>query len=229
VKRLILSGTLLISSAWGHDPITTNLTWSKEISRLIYQHCASCHRPDGRAMSLLTYEDARPWAKAIRDEVLNRRMPPWDPVKGVGQFRDDPSLSQPEMDLLVSWVEGGAPEGNPIYLPSQAPSKGPVTDPGGYGIKLRESTTLTAPMTLVGIRAEGPMELSAILPDRSVHHLIWIAEFRPQWNRTYVLRTPLKLPRGTRIVLTGKGVELVGNRSLTVAAPTGAPRLRSSH
>jgi len=83
VKRLILSGALLLSSAWAHDPITTNLTWSKEISRLIYQHCASCHRPDGRAMSLLTYEEARPWAKAIRDEVLNRRMPPWDPVKGV--------------------------------------------------------------------------------------------------------------------------------------------------
>ena len=164
-------------------------------------------------MSLLTYEEARPWAKAIRDEVLNRRMPPWDPVKGVGQFRNDLSLSQPEMDLLVSWVEGGAPEGNPIYLPSQVPSKVAATDPGGHGIKLRESTTLTAPMTLAGIRPEGPLELSAILPDRSVHHLIWIAEFRPQWNRTYVLRTPLKLPRGTRIVLTGKGVELVGKRS----------------
>jgi len=166
-------------------------------------------------MSLLTYEEARPWAKAIRDEVLNRRMPPWDPVKGVGQFRNDLSLSQPEMDLLVSWVEGGAPEGNPIYLPSQVPSKVAATDPGGHGIKLRESTTLTAPMTLAGIRPEGPLELSAILPDRSVHHLIWIAEFRPQWNRTYVLRTPLKLPRGTRIVLTGKGVELVGHYLLS--------------
>ena len=71
-------------------------------------------------MPLLTYEQARPWAKAIRDEVLNRRMPPWDAVKGVGQFRDDPSLTQPEMDLLVSWVEGGAPEGNPVYLPESA-------------------------------------------------------------------------------------------------------------
>jgi hypothetical protein len=209
VKRLILSGALLISSAWAHDPITTNLTWSKEISRLIYQHCASCHRPDGRAMSLLTYEEARPWAKAIRDEVLNRRMPPWDPVKGVGQFRDDPSLSQPEMDLLVSWVEGGAPEGNPIYLPAQTPLKEAATDPGGHGIELRESTTLRAPLVLTGIRAEGPLELSAILPDGSVQHLIWITEFRPQWNRTYVLRTPLKLPRGSRIVLTGSGVELV--------------------
>jgi hypothetical protein len=210
VKRLIVSGTLLLSSAWAHDPITTNLTWSKEISRLVYQHCVSCHRPNGRVMSLLTYEEARPWAKAIRDEVLNRRMPPWDAVKGVGQFRDDPSLSQPEMDLLVSWVEGGAPEGNPIYLPPRAPRNEPVPDPGGQGIELRESTTLTAPMTLTGIRPEGPLELSAILPDRSVHHLIWIPDFRAQRNRTYLLRTPLKLPRGTRIVLAGKGVELMG-------------------
>ena len=70
-------------------------------------------------MPLTTYADARPWAKAIRDEVLNRRMPPWDAVKGVGEFRDDPSLSQPEMDLFVNWVEGGAPEGDEIYLPPE--------------------------------------------------------------------------------------------------------------
>ena len=162
-------------------------------------------------MSLLTYEEARPWAKAMRDEVLNRRMPPWDPVKGVGQFRDDPSLSQPEMDLLVSWVEGGAPEGNPIYLPAQAPSKEPATDPGGQGIELRESTTLTAPMTLTGIRPEGPLELSAILPDRSVHHLIWIRGFPAGVESDLLLRTPLKLPRGSRIVLAGKGAQLMGD------------------
>jgi hypothetical protein len=160
-------------------------------------------------MSLLTYEDARPWAKAIRDEVLNRRMPPWDAVKGVGQFRDDPSLSQPEMDLLVSWVEGGAPEGNPIYLPPRGPAADPVTEAGGPVITLRQSTTLTSPMTLTGVRPEGPLELSAILPGGSVHHLIWIPVFRPEWNRTYYLRSPLRLPKGTKIVLSGKGVELM--------------------
>ena len=72
-----------------HDLITTPLTWSKEISRVVYQHCAGCHREAGSAFPLITYQDARPWAKAIRDEVLNRRMPPWDAVKGVGEFRGD--------------------------------------------------------------------------------------------------------------------------------------------
>jgi hypothetical protein len=73
-------------------------------------------------MSLLTYEEARPWAKAIRDEVTSRRMPPWGAVAGIGDFADDPSLSTPEIDLLVAWVEGGAPEGDPVYLPHRMPA-----------------------------------------------------------------------------------------------------------
>src|SRR5205085_5816018 len=131
-----------------HDPITTNLTWSKEISRVVYEHCAACHREDGRAFSLMTYEAARPWAKAIRDEVLNRRMPPWDAVKGVGEFRDDPSLSLPEMDLIVNWVEGGAPEGNPAYIPPQPKPDTPPVEPPRQGIDLRQSMTLAVPFTL---------------------------------------------------------------------------------
>src|SRR3954454_388330 len=86
---------------WGHDPITTKLTWTQEISRLVYKHCASCHREGGAAMNLTTYAEARPWAKAIRDEVLTRRMPPWGPVKGVGHFAEDPSLSLPEIEMFV--------------------------------------------------------------------------------------------------------------------------------
>src|SRR4051812_31071907 len=184
---------LTLAAAFAHDPITTNLTWSKEISRVVYQHCAACHRPGGRAMSLVTYEEARPWAKAIRDEVLNRRMPPWDAVKGVGEFRDDPSLSLPEMDLIVAWVEGGAPEGNPVYLPSR-PTAADVSsnaDPG-TGIELRESITLRAPMTLTGIRPSGAGEVAALLPDGRVQRLLWIRTFRPEWNRTYWMRSVVR-------------------------------------
>ena len=111
---------LAAPAASAHDTITTKLLWTQEISRIVNRHCVSCHREGGAAMSLATYEDARPWAKAIRDEVLARRMPPWGAVKGVGEFRGDPSLSQIEIDMIVNWVEGGAPKGDEVYLPAGA-------------------------------------------------------------------------------------------------------------
>ena len=66
----------------------------------------------------MTYDEARPWAKAMREEVLERRMPPWGAVEGVGAFRENPSLTPLEIEILVSWVEGGAPEGDAVYLPA---------------------------------------------------------------------------------------------------------------
>ncbi|MGA2594944.1 MAG: cytochrome c, partial [Bryobacteraceae bacterium] len=105
----------LLPLAFAHDVISTKLLWTQEISRIVYQRCANCHREGGSAMSLMTYEEARPWAKAIRDEVISRRMPPWGAVKGVGEFRGDPSLSQIEIDMIVNWVEGGAPKGDEAY------------------------------------------------------------------------------------------------------------------
>jgi hypothetical protein len=195
------SGLLLLSAAsFAHDVISTNLTWTREVSRIVYHRCAACHSPGGSAMSLLNYEEARPWAKAIRDEVLARRMPPWDAVKGVGDFRDDQSLSQPEMDVLVAWVEGGAPEGNPIYLP-EAPLGGPARRPTPRGIGLSHSLTLDRPMTLTGIQPEGALEIAALLPDQSVERLIWVREFHPKWKRAYFFREPVQLPRGTQLLL----------------------------
>jgi len=208
VIRSVILGAAVAIAAQAHDPITTNLTWSKEISRVVYQHCAGCHRPGGRAMSLLTYEDARPWAKAIRDEVLNRRMPPWDAVKGVGEFRGDPSLSQPEMDLLVSWVEGGAPEGNPIYLPPAAriPDEAAKAAPGITVV--RATLEVKTAMTLHAITPSGAVEIVASLPGGAVKRLLWVRDFRPEWNRTYVLRTPLRLPVGSKLLVYGAPVRM---------------------
>ena len=201
--RLARAGGLLLLSAasFAHDVISTNLTWTREISRIVYHRCAACHRPGGSAMSLLSYADARPWAKAMRDEVLARRMPPWDAVKGVGDFRDDQSLSQPEMDVLVGWVEGGAPDGNPIYLPD-APRTEPAKAPAHHGgLELRQSITLDRDLVLTGIQPEGPIEVAASLPDQSVQRLIWVREFHPKWKRAYYFREPVQLPRGTRLLV----------------------------
>ena len=96
-----------------HDVITTKLTWNREISRIVTLRCAVCHRPGGRAFSLMTYAEARPWAVAIKEEVLSRRMPPWGAVKGFGDFRNDQGLTSEQIEWITAWVGGGVPEGEP--------------------------------------------------------------------------------------------------------------------
>src|SRR5213079_1453424 len=109
--RLLIAAALISVHASGHDVITTPITFSREISRVFYRHCVTCHRQGGSAFSLATYEEARPWAKAIEEEVLERRMPPWGAVKGFGDFQDDQALTQEDISVFADWVEGGAPEG----------------------------------------------------------------------------------------------------------------------
>ena len=201
---------LLVCSAraFAHDPITTNLTWTREISRIVYQRCANCHHSGGRAFPLVSYDDVRPWAKGIRDEVLSRRMPPWDAVRGVGDFRDDNSLSLPEMDLIVNWVEGGAPEGDPSYLPPQPRNSTAAAERApANGKEFRGETVLSASLMLAGIRPSGRVEITAQLPGGEVRRLLWVRNFRPEWNRIYWLRVPQKLPAGTRILITGEAVQ----------------------
>ena len=101
-----------------HEPITTKVRFNKELIRILQRNCLSCHHPGGIAFSLATYDEARPWAKAIKEEVLEKRMPPWRAVKGYGEFRNAPSLTQRDIDLIVNWVEGGAPKGDDKDLPA---------------------------------------------------------------------------------------------------------------
>lgn len=208
-KALGRSVLLLVCSAllFAHDPITTKLTWTQEVSRIVYKRCASCHQAGGTAMSLTTYADARPWAKAIRDEVTSRRMPPWGAVPGVGDFKDDPSLTGPEIDMLVAWVEGGAPEGDPAYLPHRVPpaaKTAAITSTGGTKtITVNRELTMGAAAKLVAIKPSGPVEVWAVLPDRSVKRLIWIRDYPKTSNRTYVLMEAAALPAGTRVRVAG--------------------------
>lgn len=101
-----------------HEPITTKVRFNKELVRILQRNCLGCHHPGGIAFSLATYDEARPWAKAIKEEVLEKRMPPWHVVKGYGDFRNAPSLAQRDIDLIVNWVEGGAPKGDDQDLPA---------------------------------------------------------------------------------------------------------------
>ena len=104
--------------AVAHEPITTKVRFNKEVIRVLQRSCLGCHHPGGIAMSLATYEEARPWAKAIKEELLEKRMPPWHAVRGYGEFRNAPSLTQRDVDMIVNWVEGGAPRGDEKDLPA---------------------------------------------------------------------------------------------------------------
>jgi hypothetical protein len=113
-----VSITLWPRATSAHEPITTKVRFNKEVVRILQRSCLGCHRPGGIAMSLATYEEARPWAKAIKEEMLEKRMPPWRAVKGFGEFRNTPPLAQREIDLIVNWIEGGAPKGDDKDLPA---------------------------------------------------------------------------------------------------------------
>jgi hypothetical protein len=89
------------------------VTFDRDVLPILQKRCQSCHRPGQLApMSLLTFQDARPWAKAIRTVVASRKMPPWLADPRYGHFANDPSLRQTEIDTIVNWANGGAPEGD---------------------------------------------------------------------------------------------------------------------
>lgn len=95
-----------------------DVTYNRDIAPILYKHCADCHRPGEVApFSLLTYKDARTWARMIKDVTHRRIMPPWKPLPGYGEFHDARALSAAELDLLSKWIDAELPEGNPKHAP----------------------------------------------------------------------------------------------------------------
>ena len=103
-------------------------TFSKDVAPILQAKCQECHQPNSIApMSLVTYQDARPWARSIKERVATRQMPPWhiDRSVGVQKFKNDMSLTDEQVETIVRWVDGGSPQGDPKDLP---PAKPLVTD-----------------------------------------------------------------------------------------------------
>jgi hypothetical protein len=132
-KLLTLSAALVAFGMWSAQPTVAaaqaapnaQVTFSKDIAPILQRSCQSCHRPSGIApMSLLTYDEARPWARSIKQRTSRPpehadRMPPWfiDKNVGVQKFKDDISLSDEEIAKIGRWADSGAPRGNPADLP----------------------------------------------------------------------------------------------------------------
>ena len=99
---------------------TDDVTFAKDVAPILQRSCQTCHRTGSMApMSLVTYQEVRPWARAIKEKVANRIMPPWhlDKTVGIRDFKNDISLSDAEIDAVVRWVDAGAPLGNPADMP----------------------------------------------------------------------------------------------------------------
>ena len=123
MKATILLGVgltlLLISGPTVTTTSENNVTFTKDVAPIFYKNCTGCHRPGEIApMSLLTYSDARPWAKSIREKVENREMPPWHADPRYGEWRNDRRISQEAINTILAWVNNGAKEGDPKDLPA---------------------------------------------------------------------------------------------------------------
>lgn len=203
VLKIIACALALTAQLWAHDIITTKLTFSRDIYRIFANRCLACHGA-GSSIPLTTYEQVRPWAVSIKEQVLSRAMPPWGAVKGFGDLAPDYGLSQEEIMIIAAWVIGGAPQGNPALLPKQAASsKGSaVMPPMKEGLVVTTRGELKEPLQAAGIRplseqAVESVRIVAKLPDGRIEPLVWLYHFDPKWGRTFTFRRPLDLPPGT--------------------------------
>jgi len=109
------------STAASTSAAPTTVTFARDVAPIFQEKCQECHHVGSMApMSLVTYEETRPWAKAIRQRVILRQMPPWhiDPSVGVQKFKNDMSLSTEQINTIVRWVDSGAPLGDPKDMPA---------------------------------------------------------------------------------------------------------------
>jgi hypothetical protein len=171
MRTLLLAGFIGVSAFGATTP-----TFNKDVVPILQNNCQECHRPGEIApMSLLTYTDARPWAKAIRNAVLSQKMPPWFADPRIGHFANDRRLSEAQIKTLVAWVDAGAPEGNAKDRPA------PRTFQQGWNLKPDMVIEMPKPFE---IPASGTIDYQYILVKGNIKEDIWVkqAEMRPSNN-----------------------------------------------
>ncbi|MCW5968881.1 MAG: hypothetical protein KIT57_10235 [Blastocatellales bacterium] len=165
---------LSIAAVAANSRTSGGATYSKDVAPIFYKSCAECHRAGEAApFSVLSYKDVRPWAKSIREQVASREMPPWHADPHVGEFSNDRRLSDKEIATVTSWVDAGAPEGNPKDLPK------PPQFVDGWSIGKPD---LILPMTEeFTLEAEGPDEYQYFEIDPGFKEDVYVqaAEARP--------------------------------------------------
>ena len=174
MRRALMTAILVA----GAGPAFAGPTFSKDVAPILYKSCVECHRPTAMApMSLLTFEDARPWARAIKQKVATRQMPPWGADPAVATYANDVSLKQAEIDTIAAWVDGGAPEGNRAELPA-APAFAEGWSIGKPDLVFKMQKAFTVP-------ADGTVPYVYITIPTNLKEDIWIkaVELKPSDRR----------------------------------------------
>src|SRR3984893_9447505 len=127
--RSVVAGLIAPPPALAADASSSpaSVTFHKDVLPILQKNCQGCHRPGQIApMSFLTYQETRPWAKAMKAAVVTKKMPPWFADPRYGHFLNDRTLKPSDIDTIAKWADGGAPEGNPKDSPPaiQWPEKG---------------------------------------------------------------------------------------------------------
>jgi len=225
---------VVVTETSSHEPVTTKIRFNKEIVRIFQDHCLACHQPGSNTKVFLhNYASARPWAKAIKEEVLERRMPPSQAVKGFGQFEDDYGLTQHEVDQIVAWVDGGTPKGDDKDLPPDrlrtaqketddsritkltiSAIRTAIQLPGSDQYRIERFVRISSQVDAIAIRPllfpfAKSLEVTAYRPDGTTEVLAWVENYRYDWQPTYYFKEPVRLPKGTRV----KAVAYLNNAS----------------
>ena len=177
-RSYVVVFALMVGSAvWRSDSGATDnhpVAFTKDVAPVFFANCVTCHRPGEMApMSLLSYKEVRPWAKAIRQVVIERQMPPWFADPHYGQFANDRSLSQKDIDTIVAWVDGGAREGDPKDMP-------PAPSFPGEGWRLGKPDAVLSMTVEASVPAEGvvPYRHYAIPTNFNEDKYVQFAEIR---------------------------------------------------
>ena len=192
--------SLLVIGVAASGPSTTKVTFTRDVAPIFYNRCVECHRAGEVApMSLITYNEARPWAKAIKQKVVDRSMPPWLASLENTHFKNDRRLSQKEIDTIAAWVEAGAPKGNDEDLP--APPK------FEQGWAIGKPDAVIALDEDVSVPADGVIPYKYLTVQTNFNEDKWVqaAEIRPG-NRKVVHHIIVFVQEpGAKIELSGEG------------------------
>ena len=154
-------------------------TFNKDVLPILQKNCQGCHRPgEAVPMSLLTYDDARPWAKAIKTAVATRQMPPWFADPHYGHFANDRNLSAADISALEKWADNGAPEGDAKDKPA------PLVFNQGWNIQ--PDMVIEMPEAFK-VPARGTIDYQYILVKGSFKHDVWVQEAEMRAGDTKVV------------------------------------------